>query len=94
MRDVTLHNVRVSGGGKITFNGYSHEYRIGVRLDGVYLTDDADYAYSVNHADLVLGPGAVNLKLPAGTDSTIQGTPAKEGTPASCEKMFVPFPAE
>ena len=25
MRDITLHNVRVSGGGKITFNGYDHD---------------------------------------------------------------------
>ncbi len=94
MRDVTLHNVRVSGGGKISFNGYSHDYRIGVRLDGVYVTDDAAYTYSVNHADLVLGPGVVNLKLPAGADSTVKGNPATKGTPVSCEKMFVPFPAE
>ena len=94
MRDVTLHNVRVSGGGKISFNGYSHDYRIGVRLDGVYVTDDAAYTYSVNHADLVLGPGVVNLKLPAGADSTVKGNPATKGTPVSCEKMFVPFPVE
>jgi polygalacturonase len=94
MRDVTLHNVRVSGGGKISFNGYSHDHRIEVKLDNVFLTDNADYTYSVNHADLHLGPGVVNLKLPAGSDSTIQGTPAKTGTPAPCDAMFVPFPVQ
>ena len=25
MRDITLHNVRVSGGGKFSFNGYDHD---------------------------------------------------------------------
>ncbi len=94
MRDVTLRNVRISGGGKISFNGYSHDHRIAVRLDGVYLTDDADYTYSVHYADLALGPGAVNLRLPAGTDSTIHGTPAAQGTPASCKTMFARFPTE
>lgn len=91
MKDVTLHNVRVSGGGKITFNGYSHGDRIAATLDDVQITDNAKYTYEVNHADLTLGPGPTNLQLPAGEDSTIKGTPA-EGTPASCAEKFVPFP--
>jgi polygalacturonase len=91
MKDVTLHNVRVSGGGKITFNGYSHDDRIAATLDDVQITDDAKYTYEVKHADLTLGPGPTNLKLPAGEDSTIKGTSA-EGTPASCAEKFVPFP--
>ena len=91
MRDITLHNVRVSGGGKITFNGYDHDHRIAARLDDVQITDDAKYAYEVKHADLTLGPGPTNVQLPAGEDSTIKGTPA-EGNPASCADKFVPFP--
>ena len=91
MKDVTLHNVRVSGGGKITFNGYSHEDRIAATLDNVEITDDAKYTYEVKHADLTLGPGPTNLQLPAGEDSTMKGTPA-EGIPASCSDKFVPFP--
>jgi polygalacturonase len=91
MKDITLHNVRVSGGGKITFNGYTKDYRIAAKLDGVQITDDAKYAYDLHHADITLGPGATNLQLPAGEDSTIQGTPA-EGNPASCAEKFVPFP--
>jgi len=95
MRDVTLHNIRVSGGGQISFNGYTHDYRVEAKLDNVLLTDPAAaYTYSINHADLHLGPGPVNLKLPAGTDSTIQGTPATTGTPASCAAMFIPYPPQ
>ncbi|MGD1106862.1 MAG: glycosyl hydrolase family 28 protein [Terracidiphilus sp.] len=96
MRGITLHNVRVSGGGKITFNGYDHTHRIAATLDGVQIVDQASYIYELNHADLTLGPGATNLELPAGpdltrNDSTIKGTPA-EGNPATCADKFVPFP--
>ena len=96
MRDITLHNVRVSGGGKITFNGYAHDYRIAAALNGVQITDDATYTYEVDHADLTLGPEPTNLRFPsgpefAGDDSTVKGTPA-EGSPASCADKFVPFP--
>jgi polygalacturonase len=91
MSDITLHNVRVSGGGKISFNGYASDYRIATNLDGVQLTDAAAYTYSLNHADIRLGPGPTNLHFPAGEDSTLQGTPA-EAPPASCADKFVPFP--
>jgi polygalacturonase len=91
MREITLHNVRISGGGKITFNGYDSGHRIGAILDGVQLTDTVNYTYSLNHADLRLGPGPTNLELPAGEDSTTKGTPA-EATPASCADKFVLFP--
>ncbi|SPE17391.1 Polygalacturonase [Candidatus Sulfotelmatomonas gaucii] len=91
MRDIALHNVRVSGGGKITFNGYDPAHRIAVKLDGVQIADNAQYRYELDHADITLGPEPTNLQLPAGTDSTITGKPA-EGNPASCAQMFVPFP--
>jgi len=91
MRGITLHNIRVSGGGKITFNGYDPTHRIAATLDGVQITDQAAYTYQVVHADLRLGPGATNLALPPGDDSTISGKPA-EGDPASCAEKFVPFP--
>jgi polygalacturonase len=91
MRDITLHNVRVSGGGKITFNGYAHDYRIAATLSGVQITDEAKYTYQLDHADVTLGPEPTNLQLPAGEDSTIKGIPA-EGNPASCAEKFVPFP--
>ena len=91
MRDITLHNVRVSGGGKITFNGYGQDYRIAATLNGVQITDDAKYTYQLDHADVTLGPEPTNLQLPAGEDATLKGAPA-EGNPASCAEKFVPFP--
>jgi polygalacturonase len=91
MRKITLDNVRVSGGGKITFNGYAHNYRIAAALNGVQITDEAKYKYQLDHADLTLGPEPTNLRLPAGEDATVKGTPA-EGNPASCADKFVPFP--
>jgi polygalacturonase len=93
MRDITLRNVRVSGGGKISFNGYAKDYRIGVNLDDVLLTDSAPYKYSLHYADLVFGPGPVNLNPSGGGDSTLKGTPGK-GSAASCSDKFVPFPKE
>jgi len=92
MRDITLRNVRVSGGGKISFNGYAKDYRVGVILDNV-LTDSAAYTYSIHHADLVFGPGPVNLKPVDGVDSTLQGK-SGSGNPESCADKFVPFPHE
>ena len=91
MRDITLHNVRVSGGGKISFNGYDQTHRIAAVLDGVLLTDGAAYTYSLHHADIHLGPGPNNLQLPAGEDSTVQGN-ASNATAASCADKLVPFP--
>jgi polygalacturonase len=91
MKDVTLHNVRVWGGGKITFNGYAKEHRIAAALDGVQLADQGPYTYALRHADITLGPGPSNLQLPAGEDSTVQGSPAA-GTAEGCEGKFVGFP--
>jgi len=41
MRGIALHDVRVSGGGKINFNAYAKHCRDGVILDGVQLIDAA-----------------------------------------------------
>ena len=92
-RDITLRNVRISGGGKISFDGYDHTHRAAATLDNVLVTDDSHYTYSLDHADITLGPGPVNLDLPTGTDSAIHGTPSK-GTPQSCADKFVPFPTQ
>jgi len=94
-RDITLHNVSVSGGGKLLFDGYDHDHRAQVNLDGVFLTDvdnaPVPYTYTFDNADVTFGPGGSNLQMPAGTDATITGAPAK-GTPYSCANRFVPFP--
>src|SRR5215469_2043486 len=87
-RDITLHNIRISGGGKISFNGYDHDHRITATLDGVLITDAGSYAYSLQHSDLTLGPGPVNLTLAGGVDSTVQGI-GGHGSAESCTEKFV-----
>jgi len=98
MQDVTMTNVRISGGGKFSFNGYDEKHRVGATLDNVLITDGAPYSYSLHHADLLLGPGSVNLKFSSDgkssiADSTIKGSPSK-GSAESCAAKFVAFPKE
>ena len=91
MKNIVFQNVRISGGGTITFHGYDHEHRIAAQLNGVQITDTAKYKYVLNDADLRLGPESTNFELPAGTDSTVDGKPG-EGRAVSCAEKFVPFP--
>lgn len=92
MRAILLHNVRVSGGGKISFSGYDATHRIAATLDGVWLTDQAKYSYKFAHSDISLLPEATNLQLPKGEDATVTGTPSIPTKPAACQEMFLPFP--
>ena len=95
-RDITLHNVRVSGGGKILFDGYDHDHRAQITLDGVFLTDAANpptpYTYTFDYADITYGPGGSNLQLPTpATDVTITGKPS-EGKPTPARTSSSPSP--
>jgi polygalacturonase len=90
-RDITLHNVRLSGGGKIQFNGFDNTHRVSVTLDGVIALDSpAHYRPQANHTDLTFGPGPVNLIF-TGDDSTVSGKQINGNLPA-CTAKFVPFP--
>jgi polygalacturonase len=89
--DITLRNVRISGGGKIQFNGFDATHRIGVKLDGVITLDKTDlYRAQAIHAGLTFGPGPVNLVF-TGDDSTVTGAELRGSLPA-CSVKFVPFP--
>jgi polygalacturonase len=90
---IVLHNVRISGGGKIQLNGFDHTRRIGIQFDGVMITDDfGKYKSKVDHTDILLGPGPVNIPL-LGMDSTVRGTTASGELP-SCSARFPAFPAQ
>jgi polygalacturonase len=89
-QDIVLRDVRISGGGKIQLNGFDATHRIGIQFDGVTVDSPSSYKYAIDHADIVLGPGPVNLTL-SGQDSTVRGTPGK-GSLASCAAKFVTFP--
>ena len=92
-QDISFHDVRISGGGRIALNGFDHTHRIGVQFDGVMLADGPSaYKFLANHADITFGPGPVNFKM-AGDDSTGRGTPG-QGSLNGCTDKFVPFPVE
>ncbi len=89
--DITLRNVRLSGGGKVQFSGFDATHRIGVTLDGVLTLDKLDvYRAQATHTDLTFGPGPVNFIF-TGDDSTVTGKEIPGGLP-SCSPKFVPFP--
>jgi polygalacturonase len=90
--DITLRNVRLSGGGKVQFNGFDHTHRVAVTLDGVFALDGpAHYKAQAIHADLTFGAQSSNLIF-TGDDSTTLGKPASVPL-SSCAAKFVPFPA-
>jgi polygalacturonase len=90
-KDITFHNVRISGGGKVQFGGLDATHRVGVKLDGVELTDGAaKYQITAAHADVELGPGPVNFSV-EGEDVKVSGKAGKGSLP-SCSGRFVAFP--
>ena len=91
--NITLRDVRISGGGKIQFNGFDHTNRIRVMLDGVLTLDRPDsYRAQANHTDLTYGTRPVNLVF-TGDDSTVTGKEMNGKLPA-CAAKFVPFPQD
>jgi polygalacturonase len=90
-KDIAFHNVRISGGGKVQFGGLDATHRVGVKLDGVELTDGAaKYQITAAHADVRLGPGPVNFSV-EGEDVRVSGKAGKGSLP-SCSGRFVGFP--
>ena len=90
-KDITFHNVRISGGGKVQFGGLDSVHRVGVKLDGLELTDGAaKYQITAAHADVELGPGPVNFSV-EGEDVKVSGKAGK-GLLPSCSGRFVAFP--
>ena len=89
-RDITVRNVRVEGGGKVTLEGLDAAHRVGIQFDNVVFDDAAKIKLSATHADVKLGPGAFDLKI-AGDDVTVSGSPGKSAKLA-CGGRFVDFP--
>jgi polygalacturonase len=80
-RDITLHNVRIEGAGKLTLEGYDEQHRLAMNLDGVTLDSPGEIKIVEKFADLKFGPGPVNFLSGTGK------APAN-----ACEGKFVPAP--
>jgi polygalacturonase len=90
-QDIVLRNVRISGQGKITLDGFDQARRLGLTFDGVVLNPVGSIQITAGHVDLKVGPGPVNF-VPTGEDVHVMGNPAKVPGGA-CEEKFASYPA-
>jgi polygalacturonase len=88
--DISLHDVRVLGAGKITLEGYDTTHRLGIQFDDVILDSPLQVKMVASRADITLGPGSVNF-LPSGDDIRITGKPGP-GKTMTCADKFVSLP--
>ena len=90
-RDITIRNVRVEGGGKVTLEALDDAHRLGIQFDNVVFDHPGAIRISARHADVTAGPGPFNLKVD-GTAVNVIGK-AGEAQGNSCAGKFVDFPA-
>ena len=89
-RDITVRNVRIEGGGKLTLGGYDKTHRVGIQFDNVVFDSPDKVKIVAAHSDVKSGPGAFNLKV-SGDDITQSGAPG-QSSPNACASKFEPFP--
>jgi polygalacturonase len=92
-RDIVIRNVKVSGTGKVTLEGYDAEHRLGIQFDNAFFDDPEGVRVSAKNTDVKSGPGAFNLKI-AGDGVKVTGSPMQVPSPMSCSGKFVEFPAQ
>jgi polygalacturonase len=91
-RDITLRNVRVEGGGKVTLMGMDAAHPLGIQFDNVAFDDPEAIKISAIHAGVTVGPGPFTLTV-TGDDVQASGTPGPAMKNA-CTNKFVNFPLE
>jgi polygalacturonase len=87
---IVLKDVRIDGAGKLTLQGYDAQHRLGMIFDNVHLDSPEKIKVAAEQADLVYGPGPVNLKV-TGPDVKVTGSPSA-GKPNACTGKFVAIP--
>ncbi len=88
--DITLQNLRIYGGGKITLDGFDAAHRLKMTFDNVYTDVPGGLNATASHALLTIVPVPMNLHA-SGEDVKVTGS-AGNGSPNSCANKFVPFP--
>lgn len=91
-QDITLRNVRLLGGGRITLDGFDAAHPLGMIFDNVTAAVPSDLTVAASHARLAFGPGPVNLRV-SGEDVIVSGAPGN-GAPNACVNKFVPYPGQ
>ncbi len=92
-QNITLRNVHILGGGKITLDGYDANHRLQMTFDDVTIGGSASEKISATHANLTFGPGPVNFR-PTGEDVRVTGRSVGKPGPKTCAEKFVPMPGE
>ena len=87
--DITLRNVRIQGGGKITLDGFDDKHRLGIAFEEVSVEDPGKIKIVADHAEVKLGPH-VNFH-PTGEDVQVSGRPS-DAAQNACTDKFVEFP--
>jgi polygalacturonase len=88
---ILLQNVRVQGGGKVSFDGFDAAHPLQFVLDGVEIAQLPPVKLHAQHARLTTGPGQVNFVI-AGDDVKIERMAGDHKVP-SCEGRFPAPPA-
>lgn len=89
-RDITIRDVRVQGGGKLTLEGVDAEHPVGIRFDNVVFDDPAQVKATAANAEVAIGPGPFNIKI-TGTNLKVTGS-AGPAPKNACVGKFVPYP--
>ncbi|MGO9641776.1 MAG: glycoside hydrolase family 28 protein [Candidatus Acidiferrales bacterium] len=90
-RGIVMRNVHIEGTGKITLDGFDAAHRLGLTFDGVTLDPAMNFPIEASHADITLGPGAVNF-MPGGDDVHISGRAQDASSGSACKDRFIPMP--
>ena len=88
--DILLRDVRISGGGKLSLEGFDDAHPMRMTLDGVVAEKLPPVQVRVSHARIATGPGEVNFLL---SGHAVLAT-HKEGSRRvpPCDNRFVAFP--
>ena len=90
-QDILLRDVRISGGGRISLDGFDGAHPLYITFDGVLAANAPPVEVHAAHARIATGPGEVNF-APAGEDVLITKVRGSRKVPP-CDKPFVAFPS-
>ena len=93
--DISLHDVRIFGSGKLTLEGYDAARPLGIQFDNVLLDSPQLIQMIAGHVHIAVGPGPANF-TPSGEDVNISGRPRREvrGALNAFAEKFLPLPGK
>ncbi len=90
--DILLRDVRISGGGKISLDGFDAVHPLRLTFDGVTANRAPAVQVHAAHARIATGPGEVTF-APAGEDVVVTKVSGSREVPVCASERFVTFPS-